>query len=52
MFIDATLLEIDARRLDDILDDLLVYSSDLVVRHLAYVLLELGVMKAYEVREG
>ena len=33
MFIDATLLEVDARGFDDILDDLLVDGSDLVVRH-------------------
>jgi hypothetical protein len=44
MFIDATLLEVDARRLYDILDDLLVYGSDLVVRHLALVTLALVVI--------
>jgi hypothetical protein len=44
MFIDATFLEVDARRLDDILDDLLVYGSDLVVRHLALVKLALVVI--------
>lgn len=44
MFIDATLLEVDARRFDNILDDLLVYGSDLVVRHLALVTLALVVI--------
>jgi hypothetical protein len=34
MFIHATLLEVDTRRLDDILDDLLVDGPDLIVRHL------------------
>jgi len=34
MFVHATLFEIDARALDDIGDDLLVYGSDLVIRHL------------------
>jgi hypothetical protein len=34
MFVHATLFEINARALDDIGDDLLVYGSDLVIRHL------------------
>jgi hypothetical protein len=34
MFVHATLFKIDARALDDIGDDLLVYASDLVIRHL------------------
>jgi len=34
MFVHATLFEINARALNDIGDDLLVYGSDLVIRHL------------------
>jgi hypothetical protein len=34
MFVHATLFEINARALDDIGDDLLVYGSHLVIRHL------------------
>jgi hypothetical protein len=34
MFIHATFLKVDARRFNDILDDLLVDGSDLVIRHL------------------
>lgn len=36
MFINTTLLEINARALDHIVDDLLVHVSDLRVRHLAW----------------
>ncbi len=36
MFIHATLFEINARALDHIIDDLLVYVSDLCIRHLAF----------------
>jgi hypothetical protein len=52
MFIDATLLEVDARRFDNILDDLLVYGSDLVVRHLALVTLALVVIVGVAKRRG